>query len=103
MFSSLLIIQKLNWDLSPITSNNWLSTYIQLAHDLAQPDAMEGKEEDDHGFVFPRYSPLTFVQVRVAGGDDYWTSTVDSYEFKHCFLLQAFQINICILLHSLGF
>uniref|UniRef100_A0A0P4WCX0 Cyclin N-terminal domain-containing protein n=1 Tax=Scylla olivacea TaxID=85551 RepID=A0A0P4WCX0_SCYOL len=60
----LVILKKLNWDLSPITSNTWLSTYIQLAHDISQPDAMEGKEEgDDHGFVFPRYSPLTFVQV----------------------------------------
>lgn len=68
MFSLHHNLQKLNWDLSPITSNNWLSTYIQLAHDLAQPDAMEGKEDDDHGFVFPRYSPLTFVQVGVAGG-----------------------------------
>lgn len=25
---------------------------------------MEGKDDgDDHGFVFPRYSPLAFVQV----------------------------------------
>ncbi|KAK4297342.1 hypothetical protein Pmani_030222 [Petrolisthes manimaculis] len=60
----LVILKKLNWDLAPLTSNNWLNTYLQLTQDLPQEElpSVEGNP-DDHSFVFPRYSPLTFVQV----------------------------------------
>lgn len=57
-------LQKLNWDLAPITSNNWLNTYLQLAQDVPQEELPNGDgKPDDQSFVFPRYSPLTFVQV----------------------------------------
>ncbi|XP_042243224.1 G1/S-specific cyclin-E-like [Homarus americanus] len=55
----LVILKKLNWDLSPITSNCWLNTYLQLAQDVGSNETAT----DEHSFVFPRYSPLTFVQV----------------------------------------
>ncbi|KAK8740956.1 hypothetical protein OTU49_002793 [Cherax quadricarinatus] len=60
----LVILKKLNWDLSPITSNCWLNTYLQLAQEQSQRESGDGDAAtDDHSFVFPRYSPLKFVQV----------------------------------------
>lgn len=60
----LVILKKLNWDLSPVTSNCWLNTYLQVAQELPQQESKSGEAtNDENNFVFPRYSPLMFVQV----------------------------------------
>lgn len=60
----LVILKKLNWDLSPVTSNCWLNTYLQLAQELMSREMKDDENIDDnHSFIFPQYSPLTFVQV----------------------------------------
>ncbi|XP_063609490.1 G1/S-specific cyclin-E-like isoform X1 [Penaeus indicus] len=64
LVKELVILQKLNWDLCPVTSNCWLNTYLQLSQEFAQREANGGESSsDDHSFVYPRYSPLTFVQA----------------------------------------
>ncbi|XP_076051182.1 cyclin E isoform X2 [Oratosquilla oratoria] len=67
----LVILKCLNWDLSPITSNSWLNTYLQLMQTMKEEEKEEGGEDvrkDGHddggqGFVLPKYSGSTFVQI----------------------------------------
>ncbi|KAK7067142.1 G1/S-specific cyclin-E1 [Halocaridina rubra] len=59
----LVILRKLNWDLSPVTSNCWLNTYLQVAQQLAQECKEDENSCEKHAFIIPQYSPLTFVQV----------------------------------------
>lgn len=60
----LVILKCLNWDLSPVTANCWLNTFLQLAHEYVQKgeDSSHSSKETE-SFVFPQYSPLTFVQI----------------------------------------
>ncbi|CAL4101403.1 unnamed protein product [Meganyctiphanes norvegica] len=60
----LVILKCLNWDLSPVTSNCWLNTYLQLAQEYLQKGEDSSQpSQNTESFVFPQYSPLTFVQI----------------------------------------
>ncbi|KAL7639257.1 UNVERIFIED_CONTAM: hypothetical protein RMT77_009746 [Armadillidium vulgare] len=70
----LIILKGLQWSLSPVTSNCWLNTYLQLLQTLitqktveSYADSKSEGEKDlemvDDSIIFPRYSGLTFVQV----------------------------------------
>ena len=58
--------QCLNWDLSPVTSNSWLNTFLQLIkHKPHEKSDEKFDDEDDssYSFFYPQYSGLMFVQV----------------------------------------
>jgi len=59
----LVILKKLNWDLCPVTSNCWLNTYLQLALLRSEAEENPSEKPDDSKLVFPKYSPLTFVNA----------------------------------------
>ncbi|XP_067652161.1 G1/S-specific cyclin-E-like isoform X1 [Haliotis asinina] len=52
----LVMLKALNWDLSPMTCNAWLSVYLQVAN-------MEQIVKAEDGFVFPQFSGHAFVQI----------------------------------------
>ncbi|XP_077542831.1 cyclin E [Haemaphysalis longicornis] len=52
------ILVALNWDLTPVTVNGWLSTYLQIS---AARKEKKGKGEQN--FLFPGFSACSFVQV----------------------------------------
>ncbi|PIK53890.1 cyclin E [Apostichopus japonicus] len=52
----IIMLQALKWNLSPVTVNNWLNVYMQLAH---TDEIIEGEAN----FLFPKYSPTTFIQI----------------------------------------
>ena len=56
MFISLLSPQALNWDLSPVTVNTWVTIFLQLA---SSPDIISSK----HNFLLPKYSTEALVQI----------------------------------------
>lgn len=53
----LSILVALNWDLTPVTVNGWLNTYLQVA---AKKDK---KNKEDENFLYPGFSACSFVQV----------------------------------------
>ncbi|XP_033096256.1 G1/S-specific cyclin-E-like [Anneissia japonica] len=52
----LIMLKALNWDLTPITANTWLNTYLQLCN-------VEEIIQNNCNFVFPNYSASAFVQI----------------------------------------
>lgn len=52
----LIMLKALNWDLSPMTCNAWLSVYLQVAN-------KEQIVKAEDGFVFPQFSGHAFVQI----------------------------------------
>lgn len=60
----LIILKTLNWNLSPVTVNCWLSMYMQLCCDSRmRAQQAERLGRPDPSFVFPQYSGLAFVQT----------------------------------------
>lgn len=56
--------QTLNWNLSPVTVNCWLSMYMQLCCDgRKRARRAERLGQPDPSFIFPQYSGLAFVQT----------------------------------------
>lgn len=53
----LSILVALNWDLTPVTVNGWLNTYLQIAA------KKEKRDKDDMNFLHPGFSACSFVQV----------------------------------------
>ncbi|KAJ9583124.1 hypothetical protein L9F63_022538, partial [Diploptera punctata] len=56
----LVILKALNWNLSPVTVNNWLNMYMQLCCDNRKKAR---SNEPDVSFLFPQYSGLAFVRT----------------------------------------
>ena len=54
----LLILNKLCWSLSPVTSVAWLNVFLQTAH-----AKYSGGLDPDSAFFLPQYPPLTFVHI----------------------------------------
>ncbi|XP_047118069.1 G1/S-specific cyclin-E [Schistocerca piceifrons] len=59
----LAILKTLNWNLNPVTANNWLNMYLQLCSDLMKKSIIDKADNSCYGFLFPRYSGLSFVQI----------------------------------------
>ncbi|KAL1428919.1 hypothetical protein MTO96_016668 [Rhipicephalus appendiculatus] len=53
----LSILVALNWDLTPVTVNGWLNTYLQIAA------KKEKKDREEMNFLHPGFSACSFVQV----------------------------------------
>lgn len=53
----LTILVALNWDLTPVTVNGWLNTYLQVAA------KKEKKNKEDENFLYPGFSACSFIQV----------------------------------------
>ncbi|XP_037558705.1 G1/S-specific cyclin-E1-like [Dermacentor silvarum] len=53
----LSILVALNWDLTPVTVNGWLNTYLQIAA------KKEKRDKEDMNFLHPGFSACSFVQV----------------------------------------
>ncbi|KAL3208158.1 hypothetical protein MRX96_009745 [Rhipicephalus microplus] len=70
----LSILVALNWDLTPVTVNGWLNTYLQIA-------AKKEKRGKDMNFLHPGFSACSFVQV--AQLVDLCMLDVDCLQFKY--------------------
>lgn len=53
------ILVALNWDLTPVTANGWLSTYLQISAARKEKKGKGG----ERNFLFPGFSACSFVQV----------------------------------------
>ena len=51
-----LLLQALKWDLTPMTTNAWLSVYLQVAN-------IDHIHDPALGFVFPQFSTHAFIQI----------------------------------------
>ncbi|XP_075215035.1 cyclin E isoform X2 [Lycorma delicatula] len=51
----LSILKALGWELSPVTVNNWLSTYLQLCY--------KDKARHSLGFIFPQFAGDLFKRI----------------------------------------
>ncbi|KAH8020119.1 hypothetical protein HPB51_024839 [Rhipicephalus microplus] len=67
-------MEALNWDLTPVTVNGWLNTYLQIA-------AKKEKRGKDMNFLHPGFSACSFVQV--AQLVDLCMLDVDCLQFKY--------------------
>lgn len=56
----LVVLKALNWDLYPMTINNWLTVYMQLYATLEKENSM--RQQID-AFMFPEYSAQFFSQI----------------------------------------
>ncbi|GFR87383.1 G1/S-specific cyclin-E-like [Elysia marginata] len=52
----MIIVKALKWDLTPITTNAWLSVYLQVAN-------IDHIHDPALGFVFPQFSTHAFIQI----------------------------------------
>ncbi|CAN7937741.1 unnamed protein product, partial [Ixodes hexagonus] len=53
----LAILTALNWDLTPITVNGWLNTYLQIIA------SKESRDRESQNFLVPEFSACSFVKV----------------------------------------
>ncbi|XP_067002415.2 G1/S-specific cyclin-E [Anabrus simplex] len=59
----LVILKTLNWNLSPVTANNWLNMYLQFLTNIQHQEHGVETIGSPDTFLFPQYSGLTFVQT----------------------------------------
>ncbi|GFN95957.1 G1/s-specific cyclin-e1 [Plakobranchus ocellatus] len=52
----MIIVKALKWDLTPMTTNAWLSVYLQVAN-------IDHIHDPALGFVFPQFSTHAFIQI----------------------------------------
>uniref|UniRef100_T1J295 Uncharacterized protein n=1 Tax=Strigamia maritima TaxID=126957 RepID=T1J295_STRMM len=52
----LIILRALNWDLSPVTVQGWINTFLQISN-------LKNIKDVSTNFVIPQYSGYTIVQI----------------------------------------
>ena len=57
----LVILKALNWDLCPITANNWLTVYMQLYASHEKENSRVRREADS--FLIPEFQSNLFAQI----------------------------------------
>lgn len=60
----LVILKALNWDLCPMTVNNWLTVYMQLyaTHEKENSRQLRTRSDDD-SFLIPEFHSNLFAQI----------------------------------------
>ncbi|XP_071957766.1 G1/S-specific cyclin-E-like [Antedon mediterranea] len=70
----LVMLKALNWELTPVTANAWLNTYLQLCN-------VDEIIQNNSNFVFPNYSQAAFVEI--AQLIDLCTLDISSLQFHN--------------------
>lgn len=81
----LSILKALKWELSPVTINNWLSTYLQLCY--------KDKARHKLGFVFPQFAGDLFK--RISQLLDLSTLDVNCLNFSYSVLAASSLYLVC--------
>ncbi|KAI1285570.1 G1/S-specific cyclin-E [Halotydeus destructor] len=87
IINELVILKSLNWGLTPITANSWLSTYVQLYASFEKENVAKTKPESGDTFMVPDYPSQFFAQI----GHLLDLSMLDigSLQFRYSFIAAA--------------
>jgi len=57
----LIVLKALNWELCPMTANNWLTVYMQLYASLDKENSL--LRRDGNAFLIPKYESNLFARI----------------------------------------
>lgn len=65
LHQELILLQALDWKISPVTVIGWLGVYMQLnaSNKTAESLSQTTKNKVDNSFIYPQFSALEFVQT----------------------------------------